>query len=652
MEQTTKEPISSTTKTSKGNESKRLNPLSAMSFLVKEGGINLNGISEDNLNVFKTLKHDGLAEIDKTTIKPTEKAIKEVNRQTEAEKEYHDPEQAEKEKAEQILNSDNPPEEILKLLDKVIAGEKSNKLIIFTLLLSGKSLNPKEKQIILIKGEAGGGKTTLMKLADFYNTKSVARFTQAAMDYSDFSDVEVLKIQELNDDEKQGTGNTKFLSSEDGGYTVEYTIRGKDGRFTTEQKNIPPLTVITSTTTVELDSQLERRAWILNPDITPKQTARVLNFKAWMKKQDDLKTMGRITQTEYEKAKKVLKYVIMQIKPVNVVIPFMDSLISLMKDEKVRVRGDIDKIVAFVSFFHWLYYKKLQKVEINGQTIVFADPEITMRAVEIIHDPLMNMLSGIEAREMQVLNELENINRSKKEDSISREDRQKLMKNLGFTSEKRIMVILNKLEDSGYFTSEGGVRGSPKVFILSDHLSQIKLQTSQVLVYSGQIQNVQNTILQMAKEGYNYLKPILESPGVMEGYLEIINRLSETNDKNAKDITLPQGAEIPETIENQNKPEISGESIHSGQIPIVRNNEKQEKKNYSENSIDGSQLPQADRLKAIFELGRKLTQGGEYFSAYEIEIKLSLPEGVVEHDLTELAKTGKISEVSPGRWKA
>ena len=401
----TTQTTSSTTRIKQGNKNnnfENLNFIFAMEVLTEQKEINLKGLPEDSLTIFKQLEKDNFVIIGENVIKPTEKAIKEVDRQKKAEKEAHEPDHAEIEKAEAILNSENPPKKISELLNRIIAGEKKNKLIVFTLLLSGKSSNPKEKQIILIKGESGGGKTTLMKLADFYHVKSVARFTPTALDYTDLSGVEILKIKELNSEEKQGVGSIKFLSSEDKGYSMEYTMRGEDGRFKTEKRNIPAITLITSTTTVELDNQLERRAWILNPDVTQKQTAKILKFKAERKKQKDLILLGLIERTDYEKSKKTLGYIVKMIEPAQIIIPFMDTLISLLKTDRLRVRGDIDKILSFIAFYHWLYQEKLPVTKINGKNVIFANPEITIQALELIKEPLSSMQSGVEARELKV----------------------------------------------------------------------------------------------------------------------------------------------------------------------------------------------------------------------------------------------------------
>jgi ABC-type dipeptide/oligopeptide/nickel transport system ATPase component len=473
-----------------------------------------------------------------------------------------------------ILHSDNPPAEIKKHLDNLIAGEDTNKQVIFYLCLSGKIPNPKDKQFVLIKGEAGGGKSTMMSLADFFNTKCVARFTATALDYSDFTGVEILKLTELNDEEKQGIGNLKFLSSEDGGYTIEYTIRDEKGRFTTEQRRIPPLTVISSTTTVHLDEQLERRAWILNPDTSRAQTRRILRFKAKRKYQEDLKALGVISETSYERSYEILAALVRKLKPVKVVIPFINTLVELMKDRRLRVRGDFDKIVTFISLYHQVWQEKLPKVQINGETVLFADPWITLDALELIHEPLVNMLSGVEAREQQVLNLLEKFGIREKGDEVTKEVRQRIAKELGLTSEKRIREILNELEDAGYFISEGGTRGKPKVYYLSDQLKNIKLETSQILGYSGDSERRQNTAKEMAKEALEMLNSILEIPDLTVRYEKYLKEASGTGEVDEQSATLPEEVVFPETNGAQNK-EISAKGDrYSGGVANRQNSAK------------------------------------------------------------------------------
>lgn len=62
---------------------------------------------------------------------------------------------------EAILNDPNPLEKLESYLDEVVAGEDMNKLLLFTLLLSGKVKDPEYCEMILLKSDSGAGKSTL-----------------------------------------------------------------------------------------------------------------------------------------------------------------------------------------------------------------------------------------------------------------------------------------------------------------------------------------------------------------------------------------------------------------------------------------------------------------------------------------------------------
>jgi hypothetical protein len=154
-----------------------------------------------------------------------------------------------------------------------------------------------------LKGTEGGGKTTIAStLTGFFKTKTVGRFTEHALEYSDIKGYEVLYIKELGsmDMDKQGVASIKFLSADDKGFIVEYTIRDEEGRFRTEQRRIPAITTVSTTTRLSLDSQFERRAWLFNVDESPAQTERVLKWKAWIGQQKDEIKLGLRKITDYD----------------------------------------------------------------------------------------------------------------------------------------------------------------------------------------------------------------------------------------------------------------------------------------------------------------------------------------------------------------
>ena len=176
---------------------------------------------------------------------------------------------------EDILSGPDTVNRVKELLDDVIAGEDENKQAIFILLLSGRIQDPRMKQIILLKGTEGAGKSRLASLSYLFKVKDVGRFSEHALDYTDLRGYEVLYLKEMGhmDQERQGVSTLKFLSSEDRGYTVEVTAWDEETKtFRTKEYRIPPITLITTTTRVTLDPQFERRAWIFNPDESEDQT--------------------------------------------------------------------------------------------------------------------------------------------------------------------------------------------------------------------------------------------------------------------------------------------------------------------------------------------------------------------------------------------
>ena len=424
----------------------------------------------------------------------------------------------EEKEIKKILTSDDPLKEIGKLLeDWGIVGEENNKKAIFLLLLSGKIKDPELKQIILLKGEPGGGKSTLMRIASLFKVKDVGRFTEHALDYTDLSNYEVLRLKEIGkmDEEKQGVSTIKFLSADDQGYTVEYTIRGKDGKFTTETKKIPPITVITSTTRVDLDPQFERRAWIFNPDESEDQTRRILEAKAKMKEEEALKKLGLITETSKEKADKILKKIVEILEPYDVVIPFPKTLTQLLRTEKLRVRGDYDKIYALIYCYHFLLQKKLG-FEANGKKLVVADPYYTLKAIELISEPLTSMVLELDKRARQLIQKLEEIGIVQKGETITKEDREELARRLG-KSERTIRRFLNSWEKAGYLSSEGG-RGKPKIYTLLYSLEEIKQKEAGVL---ANIKSTEDLIRKMHEEARKFLDMWLEKSNLTGTYLSM-----------------------------------------------------------------------------------------------------------------------------------
>jgi DNA-binding MarR family transcriptional regulator len=358
------------------------------------------------------------------------------------------------EKAEAILSSENPLRTLKEeCLDKIIVGEDKNKLLMVILLLSGPYSRVEQKitQIIILGGQPGVGKSELASLSRAFKIKEVGRFTPHALDYTDLSEHEVLYIKEMAylDAEKEGVATIKFLSTEDQGYVVEYVVRDEKGRLTTETKKIPPITVVTTTTRVLVDSQFERRAWIINPDESPEQTKRVLEFKAKLKVEEQQVKLGLKKCTSKDFAFQVLKAVVEKLEPVKVIVPYPRTLARLLNVEVLRTRGDYDKLYALTLLTAFLLQKKLPRD--NG--VVLALPSTLLNALDIAADPLSTMSTRLDARIRNLIQELKNLGKVQADEIVNHEDRVKLAKLLG-KDEKTVRNYLKKMVEEGYMVEE------------------------------------------------------------------------------------------------------------------------------------------------------------------------------------------------------
>lgn len=404
--------------------------------------------------------------------------------------------------ANALLHDPNPLYHVGKHLDNIMAGEDKNKKALFVLLLSGKNWVPPEiKQMILLKGEPGAGKTKLMGIADLFNTKRVGRLSARALDYMDLNQYEVLSLREIGmmDDEAQGVSTIKFLSVDDMGYEVEVTER-IEGGWTTRQYKIPPMTLITSTTRVTMDSQFERRAWVFNPDESEEQTIRIRDWKANHEKEKILVDVGIRGETSRDHSREVLKAVVRSLEPCKVIIPYIDSLFESLGTDSLRVRGDYDKILSALKLYGILLQQSEDTLrrDFDGFTYVFPSPKQSIELLKCIEGPLTAMQSGLEARTQKLIEPLKAEGLIYEEMEVNKYMREKIAIRLGLT-ERTIRKYLAEWVNEGYMSSDGK---KPATYTLMYPLSEIEKR----LLYIGLFSDSRTLELKMLEEGRERLR--------------------------------------------------------------------------------------------------------------------------------------------------
>jgi len=310
----------------------------------------------------------------------------------------------ERDLANKILQSPKALQIIKILLDEGIRREGRNKIYAFLIILTAKHPNRALKQILVLGGMPGGGKTTIANLlAKLVRTKKVGRFSEHAMDYSKLENYEMLYIQELLDLEQQkkmGVSSVRFLSSDDQGYTIEITKGDPDGGFTTEQKKIPAMTVISTTTVTDTEAQFERRIHRMNVDESKETTKAVLDWKAQEKKRGVLEWLGEVKP---RRGIYILKAIVDLLQPYDVTTAAVsESLSHVLKTDFVRARGDYNKLLALTEMIAWLHQQRrpyvTRIVDGHEERMILALPQDAYYALEIGLQPILTMMTQMDKR--------------------------------------------------------------------------------------------------------------------------------------------------------------------------------------------------------------------------------------------------------------
>ena len=414
-------------------------------------------------------------------------------------------------RVEEILNNPNPMRHIKTLLDQVIAGEDDNKQIIFVILLGGKSHETYLKQMVLIKGESGAGKSTLMGIADYFKVKEVGRFTKHALDWAtDLANYEVLKLKELgnSDNEDEGISTIRFLSSDDKGYVVEAPFRDPHtGRMVNQTNRIPPITIISSTTRVDIEKQYNRRNWIFNPDESRDQTERIRQWQVRHEEELSRVSLGIMRETRKEYAERILRGVIQRLEMCTVHVTFNDALTNLLEGRNLRVRGDYSRLITLVKLYGILNQRNLPHIDLTDRREVIMTPEKAMEILQLAIGPLTAMTSSIENRESKIFKLLKDFDCTYKNAAIDRKLRARISaEGESNPSDDTIRGYLRQLELSGYMTSEDLGKREGKVWYLLYDLDEIERRMS---VISDRLSRPATMITQMWDQEIAYLESLV-----------------------------------------------------------------------------------------------------------------------------------------------
>ena len=212
---------------------------------------------------------------------------------------------------------------------------------------------------LVISGQSAAGKTYIVEKGVAFHppdaVHDITAMSERALAYSDFKTehayVWISEASALYDD---GIGATILRALAWGdGIKYETVIKGVDGR----PKSLPirkpgPTGLITTTTRPALDPELSTRCLVVNVDDTPAQTRAVIDAHAKF-----AANPGYSEDVDFEIYHAAARFLELSGNR-QICVPFAEELVAALPDTEVRMRRDVEQILALISvsaLVHQLY---------------------------------------------------------------------------------------------------------------------------------------------------------------------------------------------------------------------------------------------------------------------------------------------------------
>jgi len=271
-----------------------------------------------------------------------------------------------------------------------LVGESTNKLVAYLACVSRKLTRP---LAIIIQSTSAAGKSTLMEaVLSFFPAEEQVKYsamTGQSLYYMGESNIKhkILAIVEEEGAEKASYA-LKLLQSE-GELTIAST--GKDpqsGRMETQEYHVEgPVTLVFTTTSIDIDEELLNRCLVLTVDESKQQTERI------HKLQREARTVEGIIAAEQRKeTKQLMQNVQRLIQPMRISNPYARHL--TFTSGSTRTRRDHEKYLTLIDSIALLHQHQREPIE---QTIGIGTKQrkISMLPVSLEDIELANQLAPV-----------------------------------------------------------------------------------------------------------------------------------------------------------------------------------------------------------------------------------------------------------------
>jgi hypothetical protein len=403
-----------------------------------------------------------------------------------------------------------------------VVGERTNKLVGYLAAVSRKLDSP---LAIIIQSSSSAGKTWLMdaflSLVPPEERIKYSAMTGQSLYYLGETDLKhkILAIVEEEGAEKASYA-LKLLQSE-GELSIAST--GKDpqtGRLITQEYRVEgPVMIFVTTTSIEIDEELQNRCIILTVDESREQT------RAIHKLQREKRTLEGLKRQEQKPAVRTLHQNAQRLlKPLKVMNPYANRLTFL--DDKTRTRRDHEKYLCLIDAIAFLHQYQRQIRKDSGLEYIVVDLSDIEVANTLAHEVLGRSLDELPPQTRNLLLKIDEMvtNRCEKL-CVSRSDYRFSRRHIiDFThwSLTQVRVHLERLVEHEYIIVHRGGRGQSFCY---------------ELIYNGEGQSGE---------------PFL--PGLID-----VERLKKEQEKPRYDVDLAgQIAELTDSKRAQNGPKTVG----------------------------------------------------------------------------------------------
>lgn len=348
-----------------------------------------------------------------------------------------------------------------------IVGEETNRLAAY--LTATSRLLPKPLAVI-IQSTSAAGKTTLMEaVLAFFPPEEQVKYSAMTGQSLYYLGEKNLKHKILAIVEEEGAEKASYalkLLQSEGELTIAST--GKDshtGRMKTEEYHIEgPVSIVLTTTSIDIDEELMNRCLILTVDESREQTERIhsLQRKARTLEGLRLKKKRQRVLTLLQNAQRLLR-------PVEVVNPFADEL--TFTADRTRTRRDHEKYLTLIEAVTLLHQHQRPleddpeagaHIKTTLEDIAVANklaPEVLGRSLDELPPQTRRLLEDIKAmvRELCQKRKLDQDKARFTRRDVRERTRQ---------SETQIRLHLQRLEDLEYIQRRHGRNGISCVYEL------------------------------------------------------------------------------------------------------------------------------------------------------------------------------------------